>query len=71
MLAVTNKIADETDKITENFELLKNQFELKLSVNLKSTVKIIEPLILVFFGIIILVLALGIILPVLNATSML
>ena len=65
------KIADETDKITENFELLKNQFELKLSVTLKSTVKIIEPLILIFFGIIILVLALGIILPVLNATSML
>ena len=65
------KIADETDKIKENFELLKNQFELKLSVTLKSTVKIIEPLILIFFGIIILVLALGIILPVLNATSML
>ena len=65
------KIADETDKIKENFELLKNQFEIKLSVTLKSTVKIIEPLILIFFGIIILVLALGIILPVLNATSML
>ena len=58
------KIADETDKIRENFEL-------KLSKTLKSTVKIIEPLILIVFGIIILVLALGIILPVLNATSML
>ena len=65
------KIADETDKIKENFELLKNQFEIKLSVTLKSTVKIIEPFILIFFGTIILVLALGIILPVLNATSML
>ena len=65
------KIADETDKIKENFELLKNQFEIKLSVTLKSTVKIIEPLILIVFGIIILVLALGIILPGLNATSML
>ena len=36
----------ETDKIKDNFELLKNQFEIRLSVTLKSTVKIIEPLIL-------------------------
>ena len=26
------KIADETDKIKENFELLKNQFEIKLKL---------------------------------------
>jgi len=63
------KIGDETDKIKENFELLKNQFELKLSLTLKTLIKIIEPIILIFFGIIILILALGIILPVLNTTS--
>ena len=63
------KIGDETDKIKENFELLKNQFELKLSLTLKTIIKIIEPIILIFFGILILILALGIILPVLNVTS--
>ena len=63
------KIGDETDKIKENFELLKNQFELKLSLSLKTIIKIIEPIILIFFGILILILALGIILPVLNTTS--
>ena len=63
------KIGDETDKIKENFELLKNQFELKLSLTLKTIIKIIEPVILIFFGILILILALGIILPVLNVTS--
>ena len=65
------KIADETDKLKENFGLLKNQFETKLSLYLKTIVKIIEPTIIVIFGFAILILALGIILPVLNATSML
>ena len=65
------KIADETDKLKENFGLLKNQFETKLSLYLKTIVKIIEPTIIIIFGFAILILALGIILPVLNATSML
>ena len=65
------KIGDETDKLKENFELLKNQFEIKLSLYLKTIIKIVEPTIIVFFGFIILILALGIILPVLNATSVL
>ena len=64
------KIGDETDKLKENFKLLKNQFEYKLTTYLKTTVKIMEPTIIIIFGVIILVLALGIILPVLNATSM-
>jgi len=65
------KIGDETDKLKENFELLKNQFEIKLSLYLKTIIKIVEPTIIVFFGFVILILALGIILPVLNATSVL
>ena len=64
------KIGDETDKLKHNFQSLKNHFEIKLSINLKTTVKIIEPLIIVIFGFIILILALGIILPVLNTTSL-
>ena len=64
------KIADETDRIKENFELIKDQFELKLSMTIKTIVKVIEPIILIFFGAFILLLALGIILPVLNTTSM-
>ena len=64
------KIGDETDKLKHNFQSLKNHFEIKLSINLKTTVKIIEPLIIVIFGFIVLILALGIILPVLNTTSL-
>ena len=64
------KIADETDRIKENFELIKDQFELKLSMTIKTIVKVIEPIILILFGAFILLLALGIILPVLNTTSM-
>ena len=64
------KIGDETDKLSENFLLLKVQFEKNLSIHLKTTVKIIEPLMILIFGFIILILALGIILPVLDATSM-
>ena len=44
------KIADETDRIKENFELIKDQFELKLSMTIKTIVKVIEPIILIFFG---------------------
>ena len=64
------KIGDETDSLKENFKLLKNQFENQLSLYLKTIAKIIEPTIILIFGFIILILALGIILPVLDATKM-
>ena len=64
------KIGDETDNLKENFHLLKNQFEAQISFYLKTISKIIEPVILIIFGIIILILALGIILPVLESTNM-
>ena len=64
------KIGDETDNLKENFHLLKNQFEAKISFYLRTISKIIEPTILIIFGIIILILALGIILPVLESTNM-
>ena len=64
------KIGDETDNLKENFHLLKNQFEAQISFYLKTVSKIIEPVILIIFGIIILILALGIILPVLESTNM-
>ena len=64
------KIGDETDNLKENFHLLKNQFEAQISFYLKTISKIIEPIILIIFGIIILILALGIILPVLESTNM-
>ena len=64
------KIGDETDNLKENFILLKNQFETEISFYLKTISKVIEPLILIIFGIIILILALGIILPVLESTNM-
>ena len=64
------KIGDETDNLKENFILLKNQFETQISFYLKTISKVIEPIILIIFGIIILILALGIILPVLESTNM-
>ena len=64
------KIGDETDNLKENFHLLKNQFEAQISFYLKTISKIIEPIILIIFGVIILILALGIILPVLESTNM-
>ena len=63
------KIGDETDKLPQSFSILSDQYEKNLSNRLKVGAKIIEPLIIIIFGGIVLILALGIILPVLNATS--
>ena len=63
------KIGDETDKLPQSFSILSDQYEKNISNRLKVGAKIIEPLIIIIFGGIVLILALGIILPVLNATS--
>ena len=64
------KIGDETDTLPKNFNLICDQFEKSLSITLKTVIKIIEPLIIITFGLMVLILALGIILPVMNSANM-
>ena len=64
------KIGDETDTLAKNFNLICDQFEKSLSITLKTVIKIIEPIIIITFGFMVLMLALGIILPVMNASNM-
>ena len=64
------KIGDETDTLSKNFKLICDQFEKSLSITLKTVIKIVEPLIIITFGLMVLMLALGIILPVMNAANM-
>ena len=64
------KIGDETDTLAKNFNLICDQFAKSLSITLKTVIKIIEPIIIITFGFMVLMLALGIILPVMNASNM-
>ena len=65
----TIKIADETDKLQKCFTILSKNLEKKVLGRIKFISKIIEPAILILFGLIILIIALGVMMPVLLTTQ--